>query len=182
MNKDLIFKLLQQALVMFLEKEQRNIELNVHEDGLSSKLSSYLKLCLMQYDKDQKTHYFDDYDVDIQVNKTEGGDPKRYGESGKIMRCDLMIHSKGLNPDQENLLYIEMKKNNNSQQVEKDKQKLCELVGPVPPYVTDDRLKKMYETVLGVFLELDLNTRHFHGIKYWYEYENEKVQSEEFTV
>lgn len=169
MDKDLIFELLQQALAMFLEKEQRNIELNAYEDGLSSKLSSYLNECITKYDQDNGTHYFDDYDADVQVNKTEGGAPKRYSELGKTMKCDLMVHSKGLNPERENLLYIEMKKSNNPQQVEEDKQKLRDLVGPVPSYVTDSKLAKMYNTLLGVFLKLDLNTKQFSGIKYWYE-------------
>lgn len=178
MDKDLIFELLQQALAIFLQKEQRNIELNAYEDGLSSKLSLYLKECITKYDQDNGTHHFDDYDVDVQVNKTEDGVSKKIGESEDMIRCDLMIQSKGKNQERENLLYVEMKKNKNSQQVEKDKQKLRALVGPVPSHVTDSRLAKMYNTLLGVFLKLDLNTKQFSGIKYWYE--NGEVKCEDF--
>lgn len=181
MNKDLIFELLQQALVMFYKKEQRNLELDVHEICHAHRLAIYLEQQIRKYDRTHRPTLFKDYSVDIEVDRTAGGDLKQItNKKSRRIRCDIMIHSKGKNLNIENLLLLELKIKSRVRYAKKAKEEICTLVSPVPLIVNNANLKKMYNTLLGVYLVLDTRRMQFTGTKYWYE--NERVQHEEFIV
>ena len=169
MDKDLIFELLQQALAMFFKKEQRNLELDAHEICHAHRLAVYLEQQIRMYDIMHSSTLFEDYSIDLEFNRTEGGNVKEL--LGDNIRCDILIHSKGKNKKKENLLLLELKKENGNEE-DKDRNRLKTMVSPAP----DCSNNPIYNTLLGLFLKI--NRTSYSGTKYWYE--NGEVRCEDF--
>ena len=77
------------------------------------------------------------------------GDLKRYENSKHLpqyMVSDLLIQSRG---EPRNLLAVEMKRNTNNRERDKDRERLKALVSSVPVH---NELKCVYGTLLGVFV------------------------------
>lgn len=127
------------------------------------------------YDREHKTSIFGVYSVDLEFNKTEGGNPKIvfYNNKYHQTRCDILLHSKGRNPEQENLLIIELKKGDSDNRAENDINEIKRMVSPPKKGAKDS---KICGTLLGVFLRIYQN--QYNGIKYWYE--NGSVNEETF--
>ena len=174
-QRQIIIQLLKNALVEFYHKEQRNLELDVHEICHSHRLATYLEQQIRQFDSKQKRKRFKNYFVDIEFNRTEDGDSKRvfYNEEFHKTRCDILVHSKGLNDERENLLIIELKKNNKTERKELDIQEIKRMVSPAESGAQD---KNICNTLLGVYL--NINRLSYNGIKYWFE--NNQIVEEEF--
>lgn len=168
MNKEIIFELLQQALVMFYNKEQRNLELDVHEICHAHRLAIYLEQQIQEYDKTCYSKPFKDYSVDIEFNRTENGMVKKL--EGDNIRCDILVHSKGANKDRENLLIVELKKENRDE--EQDRTRVQRMVSPD----SDNSNNPIYDTLLGVVLKIG-RTNNYSGTKYWYE---DGIKEEDF--
>lgn len=64
----------------------------------------------------------DNYYVDVEYNRNKNGKIKTIMDSNyEVIKinCDLILHSRGLHPEQDNLIAIEMKKSN-AQKADKD--------------------------------------------------------------
>ena len=164
--KNVIFGLLEQALSDFYRFERRNFELDVHEIAHGHRLAYYLERIIRRYDKEKKECVFRNYSIDIEFNKTEGGKPKEVFRNGKYhqTRCDILIHSKGRVPEQENLLIIELKKRDSDDKVENDINEIKRMVSPSEKGSKDAQI---CGTLLGVFLRIYPN--QYKGYKYWYQ-------------
>ena len=175
--RGIIFGILEHALEDFYEKEQRNLELNVHEICHGHRLAIYFENLIREYDNTHHSRLFDDYFVDIEFNRTEGGDVKRiyYDSELHNTRCDILLHSKGkvLLPKRENLLILEIKKNNNHDREELDKKEINRMVMPALDGAPDSAI---CNTLFGIYLKIGQNG--YFGEKYWYE--NNEVRKEEF--
>lgn len=95
-----------EAAVAFLDKEATLLELDANERTLCAKLAYYIAVLLSEYG-------LDCYHVDVEYNRTKNFDIKAiYGLDFKMRRviCDLILHSRGMIVEHDNLLALEMKK------------------------------------------------------------------------
>ena len=156
--------LFETANLRFLENERELIESDVSERSLCASLMTYLR------DVMRERPYYDGYYVDVEYNRNRGGNVKKIksildGRGTVIpITCDLIVHSRGRNWVQDNLLAVEMKKKKNTAQYAHDKrcdqERLIALTmdtyGPewdrrgLPEYVC--------RYILGVFYEIDYQT------------------------
>ena len=99
----------------FLFKDFDLIETDVKENSLCAALKSRLEYYL-------QAENINDYFVDVEYNRNEGGVIKTIiDDQLEVVKitCDLILHSRGHNIKQDNLLALEMKKSYRSQE-EKD--------------------------------------------------------------
>ena len=106
MNTELLIKIFEKANAKFLNKDINLIELGVSERSWYSRFSIYLEETL----KDNNiTGYF----VDTEYNRN-GNRLKTIFDDNNLeiinVTCDIIIHSRGTNLIQDNLICIEMKK------------------------------------------------------------------------
>lgn len=115
-------------LIEIFEQANKNL-LNKDIELFTAKVSERTlcgALMLHLHDVIKNTHY-KEYFVDVEYNRNKGGKLKTIlktikGCDEKIIRinCDLIVHSRGSNIYQDNLIAIEMKKSSRPQN-EKDK-------------------------------------------------------------
>ena len=93
--RNIIFGLLENALEEFYAKEQRNLELDVHEIAHGHRLAIYFEKQIREYDEVHQKNLFENYHVDIEFNRTEGGAVKTvvYNRELHETRCDILLHS-----------------------------------------------------------------------------------------
>jgi hypothetical protein len=109
--RDKIIKLLQESLDTLFNINKRNIEMDVSEMNLYSRLAHHTENLI----KADITTFNGDY-ADTEYNRNYGGIIKKvdYSSDGpKSVRCDWLIHSRGLK-DPDNILALEMKKKGKS--------------------------------------------------------------------
>lgn len=159
--KELLLDQLIIAINQLYEKDSRNLSFEVSERNLCGRLAFYLENLMRKYDLDNKSSFFKEYFADIEYNRMESLDGKpikksityENGEKDTII-CDLLVHSRGTNKKQDNLIALEMKRTYNKDSVESDNKRLMTLVSPPQ---SDAECKSMYNTLLGVFLTCDKN-------------------------
>ena len=166
--RNIIFGLLEKALEDFYAREQRNLELDVHEICHAHRLSIYFEERIRDYDKTHEEKLFEQYYVDVEFNRTEGGMPKMLNYNNELhkKRSDILLHRKGLgdNNKRENILVIELKKEKSKDKVREDICAIKEMVSPGRAGAPD---AAVCDTLLGVFLRIGKNA--YWGTKYWYE-------------
>ncbi len=92
----------------FLKKQAGNIAFGISERNLCGALMLELRKVL---DKSIYRNYY----VDVEYNRNVGGRLKTYLNNDYIpvnITCDLIVHSRGENMEQDNLIAIEMKRSN----------------------------------------------------------------------
>ncbi len=153
-NAELALKLFYNANKLFIKNNIRNIELGVSEITLQSSLAQAFKESL----NNMNLH---NYYPDINYNRNQYFTKCIIDENLNFFDifCDLIIHSRGENLEQDNLLAIEMKKKENRKDRLKDKKRLeimtsDSYIGEIlfdelPPYIC--------RYSLGIFY--DLNTK-----------------------
>lgn len=118
-NSKLAYKIFKEANARFLIENISSIKRDVAEECLCSSLSKCLEKVMEE--KGIKGYYADaNYNRNEYMYKTIIND--RY-EVIRI-KCDLIVHSRGENTIQDNLLTIEMKKKNNPQDRIENKERL----------------------------------------------------------
>jgi hypothetical protein len=166
MNRKIIRKitirLLKESIVSLYIQDKRNIDMRVNEMNICSRLGHYLENRLREYGL-----LFDGYYVDTEYNRGVYGHKTKYVEynDGKLhsVRCDLLIHSRGLKtPD--NILALEMKKENVDTNVDSDHDRLENIV---KPRTQNTQKEAVCDTILGVFLEIGSSTCKL--TYYWYD-------------
>lgn len=172
--RKVICRLLENALEDFYSQEQRNLELNVHEICHGHRLALYFENRIREYDDTHREKLFDNYFVDIEFNRTEGGAVKRVYYDGELhdTRCDMLLHSKGKvqPPERENLLIVELKKEHCTDREDLDIKEINRMVRPAEEASPDAAI---CNTLLGVYLKIGQSC--YFGTKYWYE-DNRVIQ------
>lgn len=174
----IIFSLLEKAIEDFYMHEQRNLELNVHEICHGHRLAIYFENRIREYDNAHCEKLFENYFVDIEFNRTEGGNVKKvyYNDELHDTRCDILLHSKGivLPPKRENLLIVELKKEHSTDREEKDIKEINRMISPAEEGAPDAAI---CGSLLGVYLKFGQSG--YFGTKYWYD--EDEVKQENFT-
>ncbi|MGM0867350.1 MAG: hypothetical protein ACQEWF_22025 [Bacillota bacterium] len=125
------------------------------------------------HEKKKDTSYYS-YFVDVEYNRNKGGQIKTIRNSEeKILNitCDIILHSRGTNIKQDNLIAIEMKK---STQTENDKNTDRERLMTLTKDTYDDIWSYDGKTFpqhvcgykLGVFYEVNINSQNIN-IEYY---------------
>lgn len=128
--------------------------------------------CLMLYIHDAlKKTQFNKYHVDVEYNRNKNGKLKTMvktieGPESKIIKinCDLIVHSRGKNIEQDNLIAIEMKKSNRpNDQKESDRERLICLTkdsyDDIWSFDGTTLPKHVCRYKLGVYYEIDFEKR-----------------------
>ncbi len=104
--KEQLLEIFSASLQLFLDQEAENISSGVSERNLCGRLAIYLN---EQVKKQNITGYF----VDPEYNRMQNGRIKAILDDDFreiYICCDLILHSRGRNRRQDNLIAIEMKK------------------------------------------------------------------------
>lgn len=156
MSEEMI-AIFEEANRQFLEIETiHGIPLGVSERSLCGSLMLHLRKAL---DKSAYKEYY----VDIEYNRNEGGKLKTIVngiETAVKITCDLIVHSRGGKPNQDNLIAVEMKRSTHrKREKEKDKTRLICLTRDSYDNIWSSDGKTLPKHVcgyiLGVYYELD---------------------------
>lgn len=185
MKKNILLNMLKRAIKILYETDYENIKLDVTEQNVCARLALHLENLMREYDNSHTRKMFKNYYVDVEYNRIVDLNGKKHKKaiiypSGikETIICDLLVHSRGKDKQQENLLALEMKKTANKDSVDSDQKRLMCLISPAP----DDSLcKSMYNTLLGVFLEYNENECNMICYEYFDE-ENKYILKTEGIV
>jgi len=166
MDRDIVRKitlrLLKEAVASLYIHDKRNIDMKVNEMNLCSRLAHHLEIRLRQ----EYGLLYEGYYVDTEYNRGFGNQKKYviYNDQElHSVRCDLLLHSRGLKvPD--NILALEMKKENVGTNVDNDHDRLENIV---KPRTAETPKEAVCDTILGVFVEIGSNSCIL--TEYWYE-------------
>lgn len=119
------------------------------------------------------------YYADVNYNRNEYMYKTIINDKCEIIRinCDLIVHSRGKNKIQDNLLALEMKKKNNSKEREENKQRLKIMTkntyyGEV---IFEELPRHICRYALGIFYDIDKDKREIemefykNGVIAWQE-------------
>ena len=169
MNHKEIIRLFDDANKKFLRDQKNFILSGVSERSLCGQLMLYL-------DKEKVNTAFSDYYVDVEYNRNMNKRIKTIVNSEeKVINitCDIILHSRGENIEQDNLIAIEMKKWNQSvNQKNQDKERLIALTkdtfDDVWSYDGKTFPRHVCRYLLGVFYDVNI-LRNFVDIEYYIE-------------
>ncbi|URZ88077.1 hypothetical protein [Floricoccus penangensis] len=144
----------------FLEEQCNFILSGVSERALCGEFMKYLVREI------QETSFLNYY-VDVEYNRNEGGVIKTIKNNQELIipiTCDIIVHSRGENIDQDNVLAIEMKKSSNSRlKKDKDRERLMALTEDTFDNIWSYDGKTFPDHVcrylLGIYYEINLNKR-----------------------
>lgn len=108
------------AFSEFLKCERENIMSGVSEQNLCGRLAIFLE-------GHRRDHDLDEYVVDTEYNRNGGRIKTIVDDNAQVIsiRCDIILHSRGKNASQDNLVAIEMKRiNHPAAEKEKDRIRL----------------------------------------------------------
>ena len=148
-NKELVEQFLVQSLQRLYEIDETNIKYEVSERNICARLAHHMENIMREYDRQNNSHCFQNYYVDVEYNRMGFGDLKHFEDYKHVshyMVSDLLIQSRGYD---RNLLAVEMKKPRNRKTVEEDKKRLKSLVTPPSD---ESPLDCVHGTMLGAFI------------------------------
>lgn len=157
-------QLFEKANEYFLIYDKELLESEVSERTLCGALMLHLHEVL----KDSK---YNNYNVDVEYNRNKNGRLKTIiktieGLDSKIIKinCDLIVHSRGKNTKQDNLIAVEMKKSNRcEQEKQSDRDRLICLTkeNDKNTYSDDGETlpKHVCGYILGVYYEINFSRR-----------------------
>lgn len=117
--RNIAYKLFKEANEQFLKYEKANIKRNVSERNLCQNLANYLRDNLKKYG-------LEGYYADTEFDKNQNMVKTIINNEMKVIEieCDLIVHSRGENKIQDNLIAIEMKKFTNRKKRKEDRERL----------------------------------------------------------
>jgi hypothetical protein len=119
MERDTIVKALHDAVEKLLERDIFLLKYDVHECAIAHRIAVYLECSCTGFDVD--CEYNNDLDSESGRKKVHYPDGS---ESGRV-RPDIIVHHRGRNGAEDNMLVVELKKCGAGQlEVESDRQKL----------------------------------------------------------
>lgn len=155
-NAELALEIFYKANKLFIKDNIRNIELGVSEVTLQGDFSQAFKEVLK---KMKIRNYYSDinYNKNKHFTKCIINDKMEYFD----IFCDLIIHSRGENKKQDNLLAIEMKKKENRKDRLKDRKRLEIMTSDtyVGEILFDELPPFICRYSLGIFYDLDVKKR-----------------------
>jgi hypothetical protein len=145
----------------FLQEERDNILNGVSEQNLCGRLAIFLE-------GHRRDHGLTHYVVDTEYNRNGGKIKTIVDDNTQVIsiRCDIILHSRGKNPWQDNLIAIEMKRANHpAAEKEKDRTRLKAMTKQSFDDVWSADGVTLPEHVcgyaLGFYLELDAPLQRF---------------------
>ena len=124
LNSKNLTKIIKPALSDFFKKEITNILDDVAERNLCSRLAIYFQKYMDEFN-------LTDYYADTEYNRKQEGQVKTIlSEEMEVIpiTCDLIIHSRGKFPAKDNLIALEMAKNNKTEEdLNNDRKRLMAL-------------------------------------------------------
>ena len=164
--------LFEEANRLFLASNQSLFQSKVSERTLCGALM----LCL--HDSIKNNSSFDRYYVDVEYNRNKGSvktiSKTIRGQHEQIIKinCDLILHSRGEHPEQDNLIAIEMKKSTRRvDEKESDKNRLKALTkdsfDDIWAYDGHSLPEHVCRYVLGVYYEIDFKRQLVKIEYYW---------------
>lgn len=162
-----LIKFFEKVNKQFLKEQKEFILSGVSERSICGQLMLYLYL-----EKNNTT--FSSYYVDIEYNRNEGGKVKTIKKSEETViniTCDIILHSRGSNKQQDNLIAIEMKKSNQpNNDKNKDRERLMALTKDpddnIYSYDGETFPKDVCGYILGIFYDVDIKQRYVN-IEYY---------------
>ena len=153
-----MIELFEASNLSFLREQKELIESNVSERTLCGQLMLYINN--FKNDSDYSSYY-----VDVEYNRNYGGRIKTIkNEEEEIItiNCDLILHSRGENLEQDNLIALEMKKSTGKkQQKDKDRERLKALTRQSFDNIWTKNGTELPEHicryVLGVYYEINIS-------------------------
>jgi len=146
-RKIIIDEILIPSLRMLYHEDYINILWKVSERNICARLAHHMENAMRKYDERHWSHSFDGYYADVEYNRMGNGDLKRFENFEKVpqyMVSDLLIQSRG---NSQNLLAVEMKRNDNYKNRKEDKERLMSLVSS---RVQNESC--VHNTLLGAFI------------------------------
>jgi hypothetical protein len=120
-SEETVLNLFNRSCEDFLKNEKKNIQNNVSERSLCGRLALLLESSLSACG-------IDGYYSDVEYNRKQNGEIKTIiDDHSQVVQvtCDIIVHSRGEIPQQDNLLALEMKKARSPRnEKEKDKVRL----------------------------------------------------------
>ena len=170
--RNVAYKLFEEANEQFLRYEKTNIKRNVSERNLCQNLANYLRDNLKKYG-------LEDYYADTEFDRNQNMVKTIIDNEMKIIEieCDLIVHSRGENKEQDNLIAIEMKKFTNRQKRKEDRERL-EYMTKNTYYneITYQELPRhICRYALGIFYDINIEKQEVN-LEY---YENGQLRKEE---
>lgn len=152
----ILTNIFEHANINFLNAEKNLITSNVSERSLCGSLQRFIR------DELIKTKY-KKYYVDIEYNRNQGKVKTIINDQFEVVtvNCDLIVHSRGEIIQQDNLLALEMKKNNRPlAEKNKDRKRLIALTKPSYDGVWSNDGIALPEYVcgyiLGIYYEINI--------------------------
>lgn len=158
---DRALNLFKKSLQLFLDSEQKNILSGVSERSLVGRLAIGITALKDNFG-------FKDYYCDTEYNRKQNGQLKTIVDSEfQIINitCDLILHSRGDNKKQDNILALEVKKSNRPENEKlSDKQRLMLMTKESYDGIWSNDGKTYPEHVCGytcgIYLEIDASNRN----------------------
>ena len=170
--RNIAYKLFEEANEQFLKYEKANIKRNVSERNLCQNLANYLR-------DNMKKIGLRGYYADTEFNKNQNMVKTIINNEMKVIEieCDLIVHSRGENKKQDNLIAIEMKKYTNRKKRKEDRERLeCMTKNTYYNEVTYEELPRhICRYALGIFYDINIEEQKVN-LEY---YENGKLCKEE---
>lgn len=167
---DELVSLFEEANLAFLQAEHSLFRTEVAERTLCGALMLHIHDIIKEDDS------YSGYYADVEYNRNAGGiktiRKTTRGQKEEIIpiNCDLILHSRGENVDQDNLIAIEMKKSNApSAKKQKDRERLIALTKDSfdDVWAWDHNLPEhVCRYVLGVYYEINYRQKEIH-IEYY---------------
>lgn len=148
-----------------------NLNDGVSEWNICARVAMYMEKRMRAYDYLNRTSIFKDYYVDVEYNRSYGGNPKIV--DGHKVRIDLIVQTR--EETKPNYLVLEMKKPDNERKREDDERELDRMVRPREEGASDYYNCGSY---VGVFI--DYNEDKYWGKFFWYDDSKKDVEIRDF--
>ena len=164
---DQMVELFEAANEAFLKEDKDLIFSGINERTLCGALMLHL------HDEIQADTSFQGYYTDVEDNRNRGKSKTIAGPRSIRINCDLILHSRGRHPEQDNLIAIEMKKSTRPRkEKQSDRERLAALTSDsLDDYCSFDGendLQHVCRYVLGVYYEINIR-RNVATIEYYHE-------------
>jgi hypothetical protein len=148
-----------------------NLNDGVSEWNICTRVAMYMENRMRAYDFLNRTSIFKDYYVDVEYNRSYGGNPKIV--DGHKVRVDLIVQTR--EKTKPNYLVLEMKKPDNPEKRVDDERELNRMVRPRQEGTPDFYNCGSY---VGIFV--DYNKDDYWGKVYWFDESINEVNTVEF--
>lgn len=159
--KETLHAIFSYSIQQLIDNDKSNILSDINERNLCARLASYLENNAKK--KDLKGYY-----ADTEYNRNNGKIKTILDDRSEIItiNCDIILHSRGSNIIQDNLIAIEMKKSR-SPQIDKDRDR--DRLRALTKDHYDDIWsfdggtfpKHVCRYIVGYYIELDIRSKNF---------------------